>query len=108
MTDRERLNRNQRNYYHRNRERLRGNSTKEHRIKKLKAIEYLGGKCKDCNGVFHQSVYDFHHLNPKEKDSILAHLFWKSWDKILIELNKCILLCANCHRLRHWSIVNET
>ena len=70
------------------------------RAKKLEAIEYLGGKCKDCGGKFHHSVYDFHHLDPNEKDINPSAAFsrknWKS------EIDKCVLLCANCHRLRHW------
>ena len=71
------------------------------RENKRKAIEYLGGKCKDCAGVFHQSVYDFHHRDPKEKEESAEKLMHKSWDKIVKEINKCDLLCSNCHRIRH-------
>lgn len=67
--------------------------------KKLEAIEYLGGKCADCGYVGHQSVYDFHHLDPNEKEgnpsAMLRKTNWKE------EIDKCVLLCANCHRLRH-------
>jgi hypothetical protein len=69
---------------------------------KLKAIEYMGGKCADCGGVFHHKVFDFHHLDPSEKDGRLTErLRCQSWNKLKEELDKCVLLCANCHRIRH-------
>lgn len=73
------------------------------RSKKLRAIDYLGGKCADCNGVFHECVYDFHHENPENKERTIASMRMFSFEKIKLELDKCVLLCANCHRLRHYS-----
>ena len=47
------------------------------------------------------SALEFHHLDPKEKDfSISTNI--KSLDLIKKELDKCILLCANCHREEHF------
>lgn len=71
------------------------------RENKLKAIEYLGGKCIDCNNKFSACVYDFHHLDSNEKESTIARIMGRSWDNIVPELNKCVLLCSNCHRIRH-------
>ena len=68
---------------------------------KQKAVEYLGGHCAHCKGVFPLAVYDFHHVNPNEKEGLLSKILWYSWTKIQIELDKCILLCANCHRIEH-------
>jgi hypothetical protein len=68
---------------------------------KQKAVDYLGGKCTDCNGVFHPSVYDFHHLDPNTKEKELSKARYSSWENYKTELDKCVLLCANCHRLRH-------
>lgn len=68
---------------------------------KAEAITYLGGKCMKCGGVFHPAVYDFHHRDPSEKDANPAQLMSGSWKKIVAELDKCDLLCANCHRLEH-------
>ena len=67
---------------------------------KAKAVEEMGGCCQDCGGVFHQSVYDFHHLDPSTKDANPSKLLKSK--KGREELKKCILLCANCHRLRHF------
>ena len=69
---------------------------------KDRAIDYLGGKCKDCGNVFLvQAVYDFHHKNPEEKDFCIGNILGRGWEKITPELDKCDLLCANCHRIRH-------
>lgn len=68
---------------------------------KEKAIEYKGGCCQECEHVGHSATYDFHHVNPKEKDVSWTKLRLRAWDKITEELDKCLLLCANCHRLKH-------
>jgi len=77
--------------------------TQERRLKhKLKAIEYLGGKCEDCGLISEfRGVYDFHHKEPIDKDFDPGSILHYSWVKVKKELDKCILLCANCHRIRH-------
>lgn len=69
--------------------------------KKNRAIAYLGSKCKDCGYTGHTAVFDFHHRDPKEKDVVWVQLRSRKWQKITQELDKCDLLCANCHRIRH-------
>lgn len=74
------------------------------RREKLKqmSIEYKGGNCQMCGYKKCSNAMEFHHLNPLEKDFALSHRgLTRSWDKIKIELDKCILLCANCHREIH-------
>lgn len=75
------------------------------RERKLKAIEYLGGLCYSCNQSFHPAVFEFHHRNPNEKDRDPSKLLSLKWERVTEELDKCELLCANCHRLVHhnWS-----
>ena len=76
----------------------------EHRQqRKQKAIEYKGGCCADCEGVFLPAVYDFHHLDPTAKDLAPAQALSGTWERAKAELDKCVLLCANCHRTRHAS-----
>lgn len=70
---------------------------------KLKAIEYLGGKCFDCGGSFPPYVYDFHHLDGETKLDNPSRFLRGSWDLAVAELDKCVLLCANCHRGRHFN-----
>ncbi len=69
---------------------------------KLKAIEYKGGGCIKCD--YNKCVYalQFHHFNPAEKDFSISGVT-KSWDIIKRELDKCVLLCSNCHFEQHES-----
>ena len=77
------------------------------RRNKALAIEYKGCNCHDCNGVFHQSVFEFHHLDPTQKDNEPCRFLQDGVDglsdKAKEELDKCVLLCANCHRIRHYN-----
>lgn len=78
------------------------------RERKLEAIKYLGGKCNKCGGSFHPAVYEFHHRNPQEKDRDPSKMLQLSWTRLQEELDKCDLLCANCHRMEHhnWDHTN--
>lgn len=71
------------------------------RARKLRAIRYKGGKCAICGGVFDPCVYDFHHTDPTVKDSNPSNLMKGNWLKLKEELDKCILVCSNCHRVLH-------
>lgn len=68
---------------------------------KLKAIDYLGGKCNKCSYNHYYGALEFHHLNPAEKEYQWDKLRRRTWDVIKSELDKCVLLCANCHRETH-------
>lgn len=66
-------------------------------------IEILGGRCNKCNEVYPAAVYDVHHLDPTKKEfSVGNQITNVSWEKILTEISKCKLLCANCHRITHF------
>jgi hypothetical protein len=72
---------------------------------KLKAIEYLGGKCVDCGECRPISaIYDFHHKDPTLKDFSIGKNTLK-FESITKELDKCELLCSNCHRIRHYELI---
>ena len=72
--------------------------------RKRRAVEYLGGQCVDC-GLRTDiiAVYDFHHKDSDGKTSGIADFLKrkKPWKKLQEELDKCVLLCANRHRIRH-------
>lgn len=77
------------------------NQTKRRRQIKKQAVEYLGGKCRLCGFKTDKVVvYDFHHRDPFQKDFMISKQA-KSFESIKSELDKCDLLCANCHRLVH-------
>ena len=75
---------------------------KSHRQKtKERAVEYLGGKCERCGYNKCISALEFHHKDPEQKDYGISSYSVLSWDRLKLELNKCILVCANCHREIH-------
>lgn len=69
---------------------------------KMKAIAYKGSQCQECKQVHEPYVFDFHHIDPNVKEfGIGNNGNIRSWERVKIELDKCILLCANCHREEH-------
>jgi predicted HNH restriction endonuclease len=72
------------------------------RLLKQKCVEYKGGKCEKCGYDKYNGALDFHHIDPNEKDFTISHVKAYSFDdKIKKELDKCILVCSNCHREIH-------
>lgn len=69
--------------------------------KKLWCVTYLGGKCKLCGYNKCVGALEFHHRNPEEKEFTFAKYMQSSEEKLKVELDKCDLLCANCHREEH-------
>ncbi len=70
------------------------------RVVKQQAIDYLGGKCSNCGYNKCNSALEFHHTNPTQKDKDYSN-YKTSFDKLKPELDKCVLLCSNCHREHH-------
>lgn len=72
------------------------------RALKERAVIYKGGKCQQCGYNKCNSALEFHHVNPSEKDFQISKLKLTSWClKIERELDKCTLLCSNCHKEEH-------
>ena len=94
-----------REWNHRNRKSRQRYKAFYHRKRKVDCIIYKGGKCNDCSLRYdgtNAAIFHFHHKNPKRKDFAVGNqVINKAWDVILKELDKCVLLCANCHELRH-------
>lgn len=67
---------------------------------KRKMVELKGDCCSACGNKYPDVVYDFHHLDPSEKDFNIGQS--RNWSKIEKELAKCVMLCANCHRIEHF------
>jgi 5-methylcytosine-specific restriction endonuclease McrA len=69
---------------------------------KQKAVEYKGGCCSICGYDKCIDALEFHHINPEEKDFGIAQKgYTRSWESVKEELDKCILVCSNCHREIH-------
>lgn len=85
------------------RQKLSNKEQHRHQLNKQKAVDLFSNKCLDCNNSFPMQVYDFHHLDPTTKEKSPSQLWGHKWETIKQELDKCVMLCANCHRLRHFT-----
>lgn len=74
--------------------------TSYHRKMKLRAIEYKGGKCQQCGYSKSPAALVFHHRDTTEKDFNIGSRVIK-WEVLRPELDKCDLLCQNCHQELH-------
>lgn len=77
-------------------ERLRAQTNKH------KAVLMFGSQCGKCNQHFPDACFDFHHLEGETKEHNPSHLIKGDWNKAKMELNKCIMLCKNCHAIVHY------
>ena len=86
-------------------------ATEKCRRTKLRAIKFLGGHCVKCGYNKCPAALDYHHIDPSKKDiNFVTAKHW-SWKRLVEELKKCVLLCANCHReeeyLRSRGLMNK-
>lgn len=66
------------------------------------AVDLKGGQCQVCGYRKYIGALEFHHPDPSKKDfSISADGLTRSWDRVKAEVEKCVLICANCHREIH-------
>ena len=75
---------------------------------RVEMLKYLGGeyKCSDCDITnSYYGMFDWHHLDPSNKEDRPSRLLTRKWSTLKKELDKCVFLCANCHRLRHCPVI---
>jgi hypothetical protein len=58
--------------------------------------------CADCGGSFPHYVLEFDHVRG-EKEFPISSFAARGWDRVLSELSKCDVVCANCHNVRSWN-----
>jgi len=70
---------------------------------KQKLIDAFGGKCAICEYNKCNEVFEFHHLDPSEKDFQWSQVNGsiRSWSVLVHEMQKCVMLCSNCHKEVH-------
>lgn len=74
---------------------------------KEKLVEYKGGKCEICGYDKCITALEFHHINPDEKDFGIGCKNVLSFEKCKKEVDKCMLVCSNCHREIHYKEILE-
>ena len=68
------------------------------KIKEL-SVAYKGGKCQLCGYEKYQGALDLHHIDASKKEFGIGDKgYTRSWKRVKEELDKCVLVCANCHR----------
>ncbi|HWQ60496.1 MAG TPA: hypothetical protein VN420_05140 [Candidatus Fimivivens sp.] len=74
---------------------------KRRKAMRLRAIGYKGGKCSRCGYDRCLGALEFHHTDGRKDFSISQDGLTRSWARIEKEIEKCVLMCANCHREEH-------
>ena len=72
---------------------------------KFRLVEYKGGECQICGYKKSINALHFHHLNPDEKNFSVSGKSL-SFDKLKCEVDKCILVCSNCHSEIHEGLIS--
>ena len=75
---------------------------KRRRKVRLMAVQHAGGRCSRCGYDKCVEALEFHHLDSSQKDfGISSRGYTRSWARVREEIEKCVLVCANCHRELH-------
>lgn len=65
---------------------------------KARIVQTMGGKCQCCGYCNYDGALELHHIDPSQKAFSICEKTYIAWEKLKTELQKCILVCANCHR----------
>ena len=88
-------------YYEKNKKKVYQRKMDRRRRLKGEAVNIAGGKCRSCGYNKCLSALEFHHHQRNKEGNVSTLLKNESRQKLLKEVEKCILLCANCHRELH-------
>lgn len=81
-------------------------SLNRNRIYKASYVKMKGGCCQACGFNRYDGALEFHHADPTTKDETIARMTRNpSSPKLLAELEKCVLVCSNCHKMIHAGII---
>lgn len=64
---------------------------------KARGVAYLGGECVCCGYSRCFASLQYHHVDPSKKEFTIGKKKSLKWESIRQELDKCILVCSNCH-----------
>lgn len=77
------------------------NTINRGRANKKTYVEYKGGKCERCGYSKCLDALEFHHKNPDKKDPLFRGMRYWGLSRARKELDKCMLVCSNCHKELH-------
>ena len=76
----------------------------------LMLFNYKGAGCSHCglSEPDHLEIYDYHHVDPATKLYGVAKIVAGPLERLMTEVDKCLLLCAHCHRKEHARLNKES
>lgn len=79
---------------------------KEQRQKLEQMLHEVKTKCGRCDESRFAAL-DFHHKDPLTKEITVAEAFARNWtvERVKKEIDKCEVICSNCHRVEHWGMM---
>jgi hypothetical protein len=90
-------------WYQRNRDAVLERTRKRKKEKRQEWQNYKAGlSCFFC-GFSHPAVIDFHHPDSKGETKVSHYVQQGQWKRAYKEVEKCVALCANCHRIHHYN-----
>jgi len=95
-----------RNYYGENKKAILARRRKRFRDLKIYLTEKLGGKCARCSEN-RLPTLTFHHTDKNKEGNVAQLITWGYKKKAIQEVEKCIILCANCHHIEHWTAMTK-
>ena len=95
--NKEKISEKKAEYYQLNKEKVREQQRECSKERKSYCIEYLGGKCVEC-GTTHNLQFD--HIKREGKKYTIAPKITYKFDNLKEELDKCQLLCYDCHKIK--------
>lgn len=73
-----------------------------------RAYDYKGGECLVCSYQACKEALQFHHMNSELKLFQIGDNVNRKWEILSMELDKCVLICSNCHAELHAGLINNT
>ena len=105
LRNKEELKQRDREFRRRNKEKIKQQKRKtEERLKAIIQDAKKGQPCVEC-GIVTEDIRKlvFHHINPEEKELSISQIPSRHWaeERLIKEMEKCVLLCMSCHRVVH-------
>lgn len=86
-------------YYQNNRDKRKAQIYERANLLRQVVLAWKDKPCKDCGVQYHEAAMQFDHVKGEKKFNI-AHYHRVGLDKLVDELMKCEIVCANCHAVR--------
>lgn len=89
-------------YYQNNKEKHKKAVSKNVDHRRIKVAKYkMERGCSNCGFCEHPAALEFHHVDKNNKDFQISQNTHLPWELLLKEIEKCQVLCSNCHAIEH-------